>query len=75
MVANRALSPDSKLGMVEWIEKDVALGNEAFGLGRAPRAEPPVVPKPEHLFRRLLHHTASHGAANWHFLGTSRFLS
>jgi hypothetical protein len=36
MVANRALSPDSKLGMVEWIEKDVALGNEAFGLGRAP---------------------------------------
>jgi len=28
MVANRALSPDSKLGMVEWVDKDVALGNE-----------------------------------------------
>jgi transposase len=29
MVANRALSPDSKLGMVEWVDKDVALGNDA----------------------------------------------
>jgi len=29
MVANRALAPDSKLGMVEWMEKDVALGNDA----------------------------------------------
>lgn len=28
MVANRALAPDSKLGMVEWIDKDVWLGND-----------------------------------------------
>jgi len=28
MVANRALSPDSKRGVVEWVEQDVALGNE-----------------------------------------------
>lgn len=28
MVANRALAPDSKLGVVEWVDKDVALGNE-----------------------------------------------
>jgi len=29
MVANRALAPDSKRGVVEWVDKDVALGNDA----------------------------------------------
>ncbi|HEY5190573.1 MAG TPA: IS1634 family transposase, partial [Candidatus Deferrimicrobium sp.] len=29
MVANRALAPDSKRGVVEWVDKNVALGNEA----------------------------------------------
>lgn len=59
MVANRALAPDSKRGMEEWVREDVALGNpESISLQHLYRAMDFLLEHDEHVQREVFHATA-----------------
>jgi transposase len=60
MVANRALSPDSKLGMVEWMKEGVALGNEEnIALQHLYRAMDVLLENEEQVQKEVFFSTAS----------------
>jgi transposase len=59
MVANRALAPDSKRGMEEWMREDVALGNpEPISLQHLYRAMDFLLEHKDHVQREVFHATA-----------------
>lgn len=59
MVANRALSPDSKVGVEEWVKHDVVLGNDdPISLHQLYRAMDYLLEEGEHLQKEVFFATA-----------------